>query len=183
MNKFFSPILYFLSVLVFILLTSAFAQETGATQSLELELTFIESAPKDSFVIRNAGTCALVEAELNIDLSESEGKLIFDTTESGAGVEVFQPFEITAGELELISSDLVKDGDTQLRLRLLNLAVGAQASFTIDLDDVLADGELGMIRVSDSEMKGTRFTVSLEEDYDVFFTDGNTVVLSELPCL
>ena len=45
---------------------------------------------------------------LEIDLTQSEGRLIFDTTATGAGVEVFQPFEVTHGNIALVSQDGVK---------------------------------------------------------------------------
>ena len=67
-----------------------------------IEVRFIESAPKDRFIINNTSECNLSEFTFSIDLSESVGKLIFDTTEAGAGVEVFQPFEIVSGNIELL---------------------------------------------------------------------------------
>jgi len=84
------------TLLLFITLTSiTFAKTT-------IEVRFIESAPKDRFIIKNIGECNLSEFTFSIDLTESVGKLIFDTTEAGAGVEVFQPFEIVSGNIELL---------------------------------------------------------------------------------
>ncbi len=89
-----------------------------------------------------------------IDLTASTGKLIFDTTETGAGVEVFQPFEVAEGQLELISNDTVADGDTELTVQIANLSPGERVGFTIDVDDTLLSSELGRIRVTSSEISG-----------------------------
>ena len=60
-----------------------------------VEVVFKESAPKDSFILNNESLCNFQDVLVKIDLSQSTGRLIFDTTASGAGVEVFQPFEIS----------------------------------------------------------------------------------------
>jgi len=98
---------------------------------------------------------------MNIDLTRSAGKLIFDTTASGAGVEVFQPFEVRSGEIELISGDKVVDGDRTLAVLIASLKSGESASFTIDVDDTMTNSELGMIRVSKSEISGSEVLVSI----------------------
>jgi len=69
---------------------------TSASANLHLE--FREGAPKDRFVLKNLGDCTLTDLSVTIDLKNSSGKLIFDITSSGAGVEVFQPFEVETGE-------------------------------------------------------------------------------------
>lgn len=125
-----------------------------------VEVNFYESAPKDSFVIKNVSSCALDKVSLTIDLSKSAGKLIFDTTSTGAGVEVFQPFEITKGNFTLASGNGVKDGDTVVELNIPSLASGDSASFTIDVDDTLPVSELGKIRVSGSEIKNATVQLS-----------------------
>lgn len=140
-----------LSVLAF--LSIGFAQTT-------LEVRFIESAPKDRFVISNLGECNLSNFVLTIDLTESKGKLIFDTTETGAGVEVFQPFEVTEGNIELASTDFVNDGDTILSLQISELDGNTKSSFTIDLDDTLENSDLGMIRVTGSEIEGATVNIT-----------------------
>ncbi len=50
------------------------------TAQTNIEIDFVESAPKDRFVINNVGQCILENLELEMDLSESTGGLIFDTT-------------------------------------------------------------------------------------------------------
>ncbi len=123
------------------------------TAFANIEVTFIEGAPKDTFVIKNIGACQLQDLIVKIDLAQSAGKLIFDTTATGAGVEVFQPFEVTSGSISLSSKNSVKDGDSSLILNIKKLPVNNTASFTIDVDDTLTKSELGKIRVADSEIK------------------------------
>ena len=118
-----------------------------------LEVVFTESAPKDRFTVTNTGDCALNNMNLEVDLSNSAGRLIFDTAKDGAGVEVFQPFEGGKG-VELVSGDRVWDGDNRLSLSFKKLEAGARFSFTIDVDDSLPESELGKIRVADSEIQG-----------------------------
>jgi len=124
-------ITYFLGVLL--CHTTAFAS-TG------LEFTFIESAPKDRFEILNSGACDLTDVVVQIDLSPTMGKLIFDTTAAGAGVEVFQPFEKKNGDFALIETE-VKDGDQQLSIGMDLFQAGQSVSFTIDVDDTLPNSD------------------------------------------
>ncbi|TEW52225.1 aggregation factor core [Psychromonas algicola] len=126
-----------------------------------IEVTFFESAPKDKFVLTNTGQCMLKDLTVNIDLSNSVGKLIFDTTATGAGVEVFQPFQITRGNLKLTSTD-VKDGDSLLSLSITTLNAKDHVSFTIDVDDTLVRSELGNIRVSGSEITNANIQITTE---------------------
>lgn len=174
---------FFISTL---LLTSLFFKPTFAqfseTNELSLEIRFIESAPKDSFVITNIGNCDINEANLVIDLSESTGKLIFDTSETGAGVEVFQPFEVTEGAIELLSGDSVNDGDTRLALRITNLSAGTRAVFTIDLDDSLPESELGMTRVTGTEMSGATVSLALETELTAVFGLDDNALLTGSSC-
>lgn len=118
----------------------------------DIVVNFIESAPKDRFVIKNSGSCTYTQLVVEIDLTSTAGRLIFDTTSKGAGVEVFQPFEVRDGDLSLFSSDAVKDGEKVLAVAINNLSAGSSASFTIDVDDTLPKSDLGQIRVSGSEI-------------------------------
>ncbi|MDJ0880068.1 MAG: hypothetical protein QNJ56_00335 [Gammaproteobacteria bacterium] len=144
-----------------------------------IEIVFIESAPKDRFVIKNTGKCVLQNILVKIDLSQSSGSLIFDTTATGAGVEVFQPFEVTAGAIELISSAVVEDGDTHLTINIETLQPGKGASFTIDVDDTLPVSELGKTRIAGSEISGGLVKVRLEDQKPIialFDTDSKAKV-------
>ena len=156
-----------------------------ASAQAAIEVRFVESAPKDRFIITNTGSCTFSELILVINLAQSAGRLIFDTTGAGAGVEVFQPFEVTEGKIELVSGKVVKDGDTELALRIKSLAPGARASFTIDVDDTLPRSELGKTRVAASEISGgtVRVIAGRGQSATAVFDDASraTVALSGCP--
>ncbi len=124
-----------------------------------LQVSFIEGAPKDRFAIENTGTCEIAGSTLRLDLTSSAGALIFDVTGSGAGVEVFQPFEITQGRAALTGLPTVTDGQRSIDLSINSLAPGAAIAFTIDVDDTLGQRE---ITVSGSEIVGAK--VHLQQD-------------------
>lgn len=149
-----------------------------------VEVSFVESAPKDLFVFKNTGKCNLENVSIELDLSKSDGRLIFDTTATGAGVEVFQPFEVTEGSIALNSQAIVKDGDSKLSLIIAKLTPGKSASFTIDVDDTLPKSELGKIRVADSEIKNGLVRLNSAKQNSVsaiFGTDSKAVVMLR-PC-
>lgn len=125
----------------------------------DLQVRFDEGAPKDRFTISNVGNCAVGATIVSIDLSGSPYGLIFDTTGSGAGVQVFQPFELTAGKDRLASIPVVKDGQNKITLNLLDLKPGETVSFTIDVDDTVNNRE---ITVADTEIVGA--TIAAESD-------------------
>ncbi|MEL6492933.1 MAG: hypothetical protein AAFQ95_23535 [Cyanobacteria bacterium J06621_3] len=156
---------------------------TGVESGVEIE--FVESAPKDRFVITNTGSCALEDLMLELDLSQSAGMLIFDTSAAGAGVEVFQPFEVEQGDIVQLAADSVNDGDVALALRVVSLAPGDTASFTIDVDDTLPRGELGQIRVTDSEISGAiaSITVGESETTSTAFDNGSVAQANLSDCL
>ena len=146
-----------------------------------IEVHFLEGAPKDKFVIKNTGNCLLKNLLVEIDLSQSVGKLIFDTTASGAGVEVFQPFEVTEGDIKLATQKTVQDGDAKLALNISTLSSGKSASFTIDVDDTLAVSELGKIRVAGSEIKNGLVKIRLNNQNlveGVFGSNSKATVLN-----
>ncbi|WP_226689739.1 aggregation factor core [Ruegeria arenilitoris] len=124
-----------------------------ASTSLQagVQIRFIEGAPKDRFVLTNVGTCEVEASTLKIDLSQSAGRLIFDVTESGAGVEVFQPLEFVEGADALRQLPLVVDGQNTIELEIATLAVGDNLAFTIDVDDTTGQRE---ITVTGSEIEG-----------------------------
>lgn len=128
-----------------------------------IDVRFSEGAPKDRFTISNQGSCTLKDVTIDLDLSKSQGKLIFDITAAGAGVEVFQPFEVTEGKLKLAPNSQVNDGDSKMSLSIESLDPGGRASFTIDVDDTLPVSALGMIRVAGSEIEGGTVTVKVGE--------------------
>jgi len=115
----------------------------------DVGVRFIEGAPKDRFELTNLSTCALNSATVTVDLRPSVAGLIFDVTAEGAGVDVFQPFELVAGTAAVVSHSPVKDGDQHLVLRIRELRPGAMVAFTVDVDDTA--GPRG-ITVTGSEM-------------------------------
>ncbi len=141
----------------------------------DLAVAFDEGAPKDRFTFKNVGTCAIGASTLLLDLSGSKAGLIFDVTDSGAGVEVFQPLEIVAGAGLLARIPDVKDGDAKLELKLTELKPGQSIAFTIDVDDTAGGRE---ITISDSEISGARVQLLLagSQVSGVFGTDAQTTL-------
>jgi len=148
----------------------------------DIVVSFVESAPKDRFVVENQGACPFDDLIVEIDLSESAGRLIFDTTASGAGVEVFQPFEVAEGDVQLLSAEVVNDGDRVLTVRIKNLLPESSAVFTIDVDDQLPKSELGMIRVTGSEMENSLVSITFwEEQLSTAVFNANSVAVVPSP--
>ncbi|WP_298840004.1 aggregation factor core [uncultured Roseobacter sp.] len=125
----------------------------------DIAVRFVESAPKDRFIIENTGDCALTASGLTLDMTGSAGGLIFDVTGSGAGVEVFQPFDLVAGAASLDGVPQVRDGDRAISLSIRALAPGDQIAFTIDVDDT---AEARGIMVSGAEITGAAVRITGE---------------------
>ena len=126
----------------------------------EIQVDFIEGAPKDRFVVTNTADCGLDAAHITVDLQNSTGGIVFDVTGSGAGVEVFQPMEVVAGRELLGEVPQVTDGDTAVTLSVAPLGAGQSVAFTIDVDDTKAGRQ---ITVSDSEIAGAEVFVQMGE--------------------
>ena len=122
-----------------------------ANAHADVTVRFIEGAPKDRFVIANEGNCAIDVASVTIDLARTAGRLIFDVTDQGAGVEVFQPLEIVEGSGLLASVPSVRDGDRQITLAMGTLPAGGRVGFTIDVDDTVSSRQ---ITVDGAEIDG-----------------------------
>jgi len=134
-----------------------------------LRAAFVESAPRDRFEFANGSSAGWRVAALTLDLEGSAGRLVFDTAEGGVGVEVFQPFRAEEGPVRLRDARVPGDGEERLALEFDESGSGAFVSgetfvFSIDVDDRLADSELGQIRVSGSEIEGGRLSVELVHD-------------------
>lgn len=108
---------------------------SGGALATDLAVRFIEGAPKDRFSISIDGACALHAASITIDLATAPAGLLFDVTDQGAGVHVFQPFELTAGRDLVVDLPLVKDGDKAVTLRVARLVSVQSIDFTVDADD------------------------------------------------
>ena len=127
---------------------------SSAPALADISVQFTESAPKDSFRITNLGACPAGPLEVLIDLGSSSAGLIFDTTSRGAGVEVFQPFELVTGTGQVTTHSRIADGDTVATLSISKMPVNGEVAFTIDVDDTLASSSNGQIMVSGSEIEG-----------------------------
>lgn len=143
----------FSKILVATLLVGGLAVPAHAN----LTVDFDEGAPKDRFTFTNTSSCALKDTTVTLDLSGSKSGLIFDVTNAGAGVEVFQPLELVAGKKSLASIPKVKDGDNKITFSVASLAAGEKLAFTIDVDDTMGGRE---ITVSGSEIQGAFASVS-----------------------
>ncbi len=134
---------------------------TATSLQAGVQIRFIEGAPKDRFVLTNVGTCEVEASTLKIDLSRSAGRLVFDVTEKGAGVEVFQPLEFVEGTDALRRVPSVVDGQDTIELEIASLAAGDRLAFTIDVDDTIGQRE---ITVTGSEIEGATVSYSDAEE-------------------
>lgn len=125
---------------------------TSSPSLADRQVQFIEGAPKDRFVLTNIGDCALGEGRFEISFANSNAGLIFDVTAAGAGVEVFQPFEVTTGAQYLTAQPSITDGAQRAVLDMSGLSVNEIITFTIDVDDT---GRGREITVADGEISGT----------------------------
>lgn len=117
----------------------------------DVHVRFIEGAPKDRFVVSNEGSCDLPALTVTLDLDQAAGGIIFDVSSRGAGVEVYQPFEIVTGAALLNGAPSIADGDSAVTLQLIGLAAGEAFGFTIDVDDTGGGRE---ITVAQDEIRG-----------------------------
>ncbi|KIN64779.1 putative aggregation factor core [Sulfitobacter noctilucicola] len=132
---------------------------TATSAFADLTMQFDEGAPKDRFTLTNAGDCALPAMQVVLDIGTAPAGLIFDVTGSGAGVQVFQPFELVAGADTLSATPKVVDGDSAVMLDLRGLAPSRSVAFTIDVDDTGGGRE---ITVNGSEISGATFRATLD---------------------
>jgi hypothetical protein len=143
----------------------------AAGEHTSIRLVFNESAPKDSFSLRNEGHCVAKPVQLMVNLAPSRGRLIFDPTGSGAGVEVFQPFQITRGRNLVSTVQPVSDGDNQLILNFNRLPPKARFAFTIHVDATLERSETGPTRISGVEIEGGSIIVRVRDSAIVLRSD------------
>jgi hypothetical protein len=144
----------------------------------DVSVQFFEGAPKDRFVITNTDACDLGPATLVINFEGSRAGLIFDVTESGAGVEVFQPFEVITGENLLKKSPVISDGDKRTTLEMKSLAPLDQIAFTIDVDDTNGTRE---ITVADDEIRGAEVSLHLLSNTYSAIIDAHAKVILDTP--
>ena len=153
---------------------------TATTALADLTLRFDEGAPKDRFTLTNTGDCPLPAMQVTLDLGTAPSGLIFDVTGAGAGVEVFQPFELVAGAEFLSDTPTVLDGDSAIALNLRGLAPLQTVAFTIDVDDTGGGRE---ITVSGSEIAGATLKATIGgKGSTAAFTKGAIAALSMDNC-
>jgi hypothetical protein len=107
----------------------------AAAASADVAVAFDEGAPKDRFMIVYTGSCPLGPTEVVVDLEGSDGALVFDVAEGGAGVSVFQPVEVVLGAEDIAGISDVQDGDRTVSVRFDRMMPMQHAAFTIDVDD------------------------------------------------
>lgn len=138
---------------------AAQAAQAASVCVQDVSLVFVESAPRDRFEVSNDSSSGQRIQRLTLDLAGSAGRLIFDTVEGGAGIDVFQPFRVESGEARLSATPVVPDGSERLDLAFTRFESGQRFVFSIDADDRLTASDLGQTRVSGSELKGALLTV------------------------
>lgn len=116
-----------------------------------ISVVFREGAPVDKFKIKNQSKNWKIKT-MDIDLSSSQGRLIFDTISGGKGVEVFQPYQSVSGSARLATFALVEDGADAVKLNFEKFSSGDSYTFSIDVDDQLTASDLGQIRVTGEEI-------------------------------
>lgn len=84
------------------------------TAAADVTISFRYGAPVDTFKFTPTQGCLTGMTSVTIDLVGSQGELIFDITDAGAGGEVFQPFVAITGQDMLVSASAVADGDKTL---------------------------------------------------------------------
>ncbi|MBO6918180.1 MAG: hypothetical protein JJ858_07105 [Rhizobiaceae bacterium] len=144
--------------------TSHHALASGDSCRLDLNVKFIESAPRDRFVISNNSTSNIEILSASLDLSKSQGNLIFDTEDGGVGVEVFQKFRSETDAVKLVLSPEINDGDNQLDIAFESFARDKVYQFSIDVNDQNKQSDLGQIRVTGGELSGAEVTFLIKEN-------------------
>jgi hypothetical protein len=149
------------------LATTTFSHQALAADDscrLDLNVKFIESAPRDRFVISNNSTANVEILSASFDLSKSAGNLIFDTEDGGIGVEVFQKFRTETDAVKLVLTPEVNDGDNQLDMAFESFEQNMVYQFSIDVDDQNVQSDLGQIRVTGGELEGAEVTFLIRQN-------------------
>ncbi|MEM7259071.1 MAG: hypothetical protein AAF404_16970 [Pseudomonadota bacterium] len=145
-------------------MASIVKDSSASNCSTRLSGKFTESAPRDRFRFVNASEPGWSVDKLSIALDTADGKLIFDTDDGGAGVEVFQPYRQESGTATVASVEVPQDGQQSITITFDDFPAGAYYAFSIDIDDTLSASELGNIRVTGGELNGTTVMASFVSD-------------------
>ncbi len=122
---------------------------------------FTESAPHDSVEFRNMSSDGWHVQSVLLTLDSSGGNLIFDTEEGGNGVEVYQQNHEESDSARPASIAKAADGDQSLQINFSDFPSGANYIFSINLDDQLAQSELGNVRVAGGEINGAALVAEI----------------------
>lgn len=166
-----------------VIATALPAQAMAEACGVDIRAQFVESAPRDRFIIENRSTLPADIAALTLDLGPSAGRLIFDTESGGDGVQVFQLYRTEQSDAVLAATPAVNDGDDRLSLAFATFRPGETYRFSIDVDDRLTNSDLGQIRVSGGEMQGAMLVAvtTTGETYSAPFDTANRAQLAA-PC-
>ena len=168
--------------------STANASSSGTdTCKTGITVSFSEGAPVDRFEIKNTSKDWQI-INVEIDLSSSKGRLIFDTISGGKGVEVFQPYKTVSGSAKIIKANAVKDGSDAILLGFEQFNSGQSYTFSIDVDDQLTSSELGQIRVTGGEMELAQANFTLKNPNgkktkaQAIFNNQNQARLNDATC-
>lgn len=165
----------------------ATSQNNNAGCEGSVIISFMEGAPVDKFRIENRSDIWQIST-VEINLASSKGRLIFDTTPGGKGVDVFQPYKEVSGSAKIISASKIADGSDAVTLRFERFAKGETYTFSIDVDDQLTSSELGQIRISGSEMELAKANFSLiasdgqAKNISASFDKDNKAIVNDPAC-
>ncbi|MEK9673685.1 MAG: hypothetical protein VW268_14480 [Rhodospirillaceae bacterium] len=120
-----------------------------------IEVHFYESGP-DLWVIKNQSQEPWTLVTLEIILTGSNGKLVFDTEEGGLGYNSPYQFEAVDNDVGLAIVPKVTDGSEKLTLSFLSFEPGKSFMFTVDIDDRVGNSEWGQGHISGNEIHNTR---------------------------
>lgn len=152
-----------------------------------ISVVFREGAPVDKFKIQNQSKNWQIKT-IDIDLSTSQGRLIFDTISGGKGVEVFQPYKSVSGSAKLSTVAMVEDGEDAIKLNFENFSTGDSYTFSIDVDDQLKASDLGQIRVTGAEIAQAKAVFTIENSdgsqvtKEAWFDDKSKAILKAKSC-
>lgn len=138
-------------------LTLAALSLSASLAHADVSIAFNEGAPKDRFMIVYTGDCPLGPTDVIVDLEGSDGALIFDVAEGGAGVEVFQPVDVIMGAEDIAGISELRDGDRSVTIRFDRMMPMQHAAFTVDVDD--SAGTRPTV-VSGAEIRGAKARVA-----------------------
>lgn len=181
-----SSLINLVTLLVFTMNANASSSDIAACKSA-ITVSFAEGAPVDRFEIKNNSNSWQI-VNLEIDLSTSRGKLIFDTISGGKGVEVFQPYKAVSGDAKILKANTIKDGSDLISLAFEQFKSGQNYTFSIDVDDQLTASQLGQIRVTGSEMELATVNFMLANSSGVktnaqaVFNANNQAILADADC-